>query len=158
MPNADLISAKDLEKLQEAKQEEQKTLEDEELQTFHQLSVVESKALAGPDQQEPILAASQEGDEDNWVSVSSSSDHSCLTESNVEIVLENATLLDENLQQEVKDHDCKDIALPQGKAGAGEPKSNKDTKGSPGGKECKAGLGSDQNKLGVVDDIDSFSS
>ena len=73
-------------------------------------------------------------------------------------MLENATPLDENLHQEVEDHDCKDIAMPQGKAGADEPKSNKDAKGSPGGNECNAGLGSDQNKLGVVDDIDSFSS
>ena len=104
------------------------------------------------------MAGGQEGDEDNWVSASSSSDRSCLTESKMEAVLENVTPLDENLQQEVEDHDCKDIAMPKGKAGADEPKSNKDMKGSPGGNECKAGLGSDQNKLGVVDDIDSFSS
>jgi len=158
LPNADVLSAKDFEKPKEAKQEEQKTLANEELQTLHQLPVVESKTLVGPDQQEPILAGDQEGDEDNWVSASSLSDRSCLTESKVEAVLENATPLDENLQQEVEDHDCKDIAMAQGKAGADEPKSNKDTKGSPGGNECKAGLGSDQNKLGVVDDIDSFSS
>ena len=70
--------------------------------------------MFGPDQQEPILAASQEDDEDDWVSASSSSDHSCLTESNMATELEDATPLDENLQQEVKDHDCKDIALHQG--------------------------------------------
>jgi hypothetical protein len=158
LPNADVVSAKDFGKPKEAEQEEQKTLENEELQTLHQLPVVESKTLVGPDQQEPILAGGQEGDEDNWVSASSSSDRSCLTESKVEAVLENATPLDENLQQEVEDHDCKDTAMPQGKAGADEPTSTKDAKGSPGGNECNAGLGSDQNKLGVVDDIDSFSS
>jgi hypothetical protein len=29
----------------------------------------------------------------------------------MEAVLENVTPLDENLQQEVEDHDCKDIAM-----------------------------------------------
>ena len=125
---------------------------------LHQLSVIESKTLAGPDQQEPILAAAQESDEENWVSASSSSEQPCLSESKVDAVSENLTPSNENLKQEVEDHDSEDIAMPQGTTGAGKLESNKDMKGSPDGKECKAGLGSDQNKLDVVDDIDSFSS
>jgi hypothetical protein len=56
LPNTDVVSAKDFAKPKEAEQEEQKTLANEELQTLHQLPVVESKTLVGPDQQEPILA------------------------------------------------------------------------------------------------------